>query len=74
MNREEFAYLVKACRAAQAEYYRTRQQVPLQVAKDYERRVDEAVKDILFGGSADLFEQKGPEPIPIMVRIHPDSP
>lgn len=41
------AELARKCRRAQAAYFQSRNNGDLRVAKDYERRLDQAVADVL---------------------------
>lgn len=66
-NLEELAQLVTAMRVAQNEYFRTRSSIALNVARDYERRVDDVLGKILRGdrpepaGQPQLFETPLPK-------------
>jgi len=63
MTLTELARLVKTMRDVQDRYFRTRQPSLLHVARDMERRVDAAVKNVLHPPTPDLFEEE-PCPIP----------
>lgn len=56
MTIEEFARLVDRLRHAQKEFFRTRSDSALEDAKALERRVDEAIENILNSQQKTLFD------------------
>lgn len=62
-NLRDFAALVHEMRLKQREFYRTRTPTALEAAKSHEKRVDQAIRDILSNGRQGvLFDAPGAEP------------
>lgn len=56
MELKDFAALVRSMRRKQDEYFKTRSGTALNMARDYERRVDRAADEILDPPTAGLFD------------------
>src|SRR5436309_3393899 len=56
MDLESLARLVRDMRQHQRDYSRTKSQAELAASKDYERRVDQAVKEVLNPPAPGLFD------------------
>lgn len=54
----ELALMVKRMRDCQKEYFRTRQGNLLAICRDWEKRIDKAVEEILNPPSPGLFDQE----------------
>lgn len=61
MTVEDLARLVRDMRKWQRDYFRTKEAKALNASKDYERRVDEAVREVLGDRQPGLFGAKGGE-------------
>lgn len=59
MSLNEFMELVRGMRDYQREYFKTRKQAYLQGSKQYERKVDEAVRDWYQRGAFDAPKTDG---------------
>lgn len=64
MNISDLARLVESMRKAQNEYFRQRDNTRLNISKDWERKVDKAVKDVLHPESPGLFDGDANEDAP----------
>lgn len=56
MNFIEFACLVRAMRHHQRRYFKNRFQADMQLAKDYERRVDEELGSLIRAKPGEMFD------------------